>query len=69
MIPNEKVAGAGADMAADQDVPLQADHHQPGAGAGQPPAARGDARGPHEDVARGDSAEMGQPPAREGEIN
>ena len=30
MIPNEKVAGAGADMAADQDVPLQADHHQPG---------------------------------------
>ena len=30
MIPTEKVAGAGADMAADQDVPLQADHHQPG---------------------------------------
>ena len=30
MTPNEKVAGAGADMAADQDVPLQADHHQPG---------------------------------------
>ena len=30
MISNEKVAGAGADMAADQDVPLQADHHQPG---------------------------------------
>ena len=24
------MAGAGADMAADQDVPLQADHHQPG---------------------------------------
>ena len=30
MISTEKVAGAGADMAADQDVPLQADHHQPG---------------------------------------
>ena len=30
MIPTEKVAGTGADMAADQDVPLQADHHQPG---------------------------------------
>ena len=27
---DEKVAGARADMAADQDVPLQADHHQPG---------------------------------------
>ena len=27
---DEKVAGARPDMAADQDVPLQADHHQPG---------------------------------------
>ena len=25
-----KMAGAWPDMAADQDVPLQADHHQPG---------------------------------------
>ena len=24
------MAGAWTDMAADQDVPLQADHHQPG---------------------------------------
>ena len=27
---DEKVAGAWTDMAADQDVPLQADHYQPG---------------------------------------
>ena len=47
-------------VAAYQNVPLQADHHQPGAGPGEPAEARGDPGGPDEDVTRGDSPQMGQ---------
>ena len=44
------MAGAGPSVAAHQDVPVQADHHQPGAGAREPPEAGGDPGGLDEDV-------------------
>ena len=49
-VADEKVAGAWADLAADQDVPLQADHHQSGAGLGEPSQRWRDLGGSHEDV-------------------
>ena len=39
--PGEEVAGAGAGVAAHQDVPLQEDHRGQHAGPRQPPQTRG----------------------------
>ena len=44
------MVGSWLSLAADQDVPLQADHHQPGAGLGEPPQRWRDLGGSHEDV-------------------
>ena len=54
-------------VAADQDVPLQADHHQPGARPGEPSEAGGDPGGSDEDVTRGDPPQMGQSSIGKGE--
>ena len=56
-------------VAADQNVPLQADHHQPGAGPGEPAEAGGDTRGSDEDVTGGDPPQMGQSSIGKGFLN
>ena len=60
------MAGAGADLAADQDVPLQEDLRHPDPRPREPPQAR---RGRHrvdEALARAAAPQMGQLPIREG---
>ena len=59
------MVGSWLSLAADQDVPLQADHHQPGPRPGQPPEGRRDPGRPDEDVAGGNSTPLGQPSAGE----
>ena len=62
------MVGAGTGLAADQDVSLQADHHQPGPRPGQPPEGGRDAGRPDEDVSGGNSTPLGQPSAGESKI-
>ena len=59
------MVGAGAGLAAHQDVSLQADNHQPGPRPGQPAEGGRDAGRLDEDVSGGNPTPLGQPSAGE----
>ena len=60
------MAGAGAGVAAHQDVPLQADHRGQHAGPRQPPPTRGGCQRTDETLSRAAASQMDKLPIGEG---